>query len=176
MYYVIQVKTGKEQETIEMIRKCKKSTSDFDIFSPFRKELRKYNGQFKEVIIRCFPGYIFVETNNIEQLFFDLYWVPGFTKILGREGLTHNFVPLTEEEARTINILYGKRNNRVTEISDIEIHDGDKITILDGPLVGLKTKIVKTFLHKRKVRVGFVLCNNYVEVDVSVNIISKIDF
>ena len=173
MYYVIQVKTGKEQETINNIKKYKKSDVDFDVFSPYRKELRKYRGEFKEVVVRCFPGYIFVETDDIEQLFYDLYWVPGFQKILGREGLTHNFVPLTEDESRMIDILYSKNNNRITEISDIVVHEGDEIAIIDGPLMGIKTKIVKVFLHKRKVRVGITLCNNYIETDVGINIITR---
>ena len=57
MYYVIHVKTGKEQEAIDDITKYKSHESDFDIFSPFRKELRKYKGEFREVLVRCFPGY-----------------------------------------------------------------------------------------------------------------------
>ena len=173
MYYVIQVKTGKEQDTINNIKKYKRSDVDFDVFSPYRKEIRKYGSEYKEMIVRCFPGYVFVETNDIKQLFFDLYWVPGFTKILGREGLTHNFLPLTEDESRMIDILYSRNNDRITEISDIEVSEGDEISVLDGPLMGLKTKIVKVFLHKRKIRVGLTLCNKYVETDVGINIITK---
>ena len=175
MYYVIQVKTGKEQEAIDNIRKFKKSDVDFDVFSPYRKELRKYGNEFKEVIVRCFPGYIFVETDDIKELFYDLYWVPGFTKILGREGLTDNFLPLTEDESRMIDILYSKNTNRITEISDIEVNEGDEISILDGPLMGMKTKIVKVDLHKRKVRVALTLCHKHIEVDVGINIVSKLN-
>ena len=105
MYYVIQVKTGKEQQAIEDIMTYKPHESTFDVFAPYRKELRKYKGEFKEVIVRCFPGYLFVETEDAKQLFFDLYWVPGFTRLLGREGLTYNFMPLDEDESRMVDIL-----------------------------------------------------------------------
>ena len=74
-----------------------------------------------------------------------------------------------------IDILYSKNSERITEISDIEVSEGDEISILDGPLMGLKTKIVKVNLHKRKVRVGITLCNNYIETDVGINIITKIN-
>ena len=36
MYYVIQVKTGKEQKAIEDILKNKPDDPDFDVFAPFR--------------------------------------------------------------------------------------------------------------------------------------------
>ena len=174
MYYVIQVKTGKEQEMIDNIKKHKRSQVDFDVFSPYRKVLRKYGSEYKEVIERCFPGYIFVETNDIEQLFYDLYWVPGFTKILGREGLTHNFVPLTEDESRMIDILYSKNNDRITEISNIEVREGEKIRVLDGPLAGLETQIKKVNLHKRKVTVEYMMCGRLVTSDVAINIVTNI--
>ena len=79
MYYVIQVKTGKEETMIADIKKQLKELSDYDVFAPYRKALRKYKGIQKEVVERCFPGYIFVNTNKPKELFEALYWTPGFT-------------------------------------------------------------------------------------------------
>ena len=73
MYYVIQVKTGKEQKAIEDIMKNKPDDASFDVFAPYRKSLRKFKGENREVVERCFPGYIFVETNDGKQLFKQLY-------------------------------------------------------------------------------------------------------
>ena len=173
MYYVIHVKTGKEQETIDDILKYKSHESTFDVFSPFRKENRKYNGQLKEVLVRCFPGYIFVETDDIKQLFKDLYWIPGYTRILGREGLTDNFLPLDKEESRMIDILYNASTGRTTPISNIEVYEGDKIRILDGPLAGVDANIVKVNLHKRVVKVAFTLASRRVTAIVGINIVTK---
>ena len=176
MYYVIQVKTGKEDKTIEDIKKYKKDQDyDFEIFSPYRESLRKYNGQYKVVKERCFPGYIFVETNDIKQLFFDLYWVEGYTRLLGREGTSYNFVPLNKDESRMIDILYNANTDRTTEISDIEVIEGDKIRIVDGPLMGIQSEIKKVNLHKRTVTIEFELCNRTVEAKIGINIITKID-
>ena len=59
MYYVVQVKTGKEQKAIEDILKNKPDNDpDFDVFAPYRKTQRKFHGEWKEIIERCFPGYI----------------------------------------------------------------------------------------------------------------------
>ena len=56
MYYVVQVKTGQEEKIIDAINKQLKDEKNFDVFSPYRKSIRKYHGVEKEVIERCFPG------------------------------------------------------------------------------------------------------------------------
>ena len=174
MYYVIQVKTGKEEKMIIDIKKQLKDLSDYDVFAPYRKVLKKLKGVQKEVVERCFPGYIFVNTDKPKDLFVALYWTPGFTKLLGREGITNNFVPLNEDESRMIDILYSANNNHITEISNIEVKEGQTIKVLDGPLVGLETQIKKVNLHKRTVEVEFMFCGRLVSASVGINIITDI--
>lgn len=174
MYYVIQVKTGKEQKTIEDILKNKPDDPSFDVFAPYRKVIRKFHGVEKEVIERCFPGYVFVETDNVKQLFKQLYFTPGFTKLLGREADTENFVPLDKDESRMIDILYSRNNNRITEISNIEVKEGQRIRVLDGPLMGLETEIKKVNLHKRTVKVEFMMCGRLVSANVGINIVTDV--
>ena len=175
MYYVIQVKTGKEQQTIEDILKNKPlDDPSFDVFSPYRKAIRKFKGIEKEVIERCFPGYIFVETNNVKELFRQLYFTPGFERLLGREEGTENFVPLDKDETRMIDILYSRNNNRITEISNIEVKEGQTIRVLDGPLQGLETQIKKVNLHKRTVTVEFMMCGRLVTSPIGINIVTDV--
>ena len=174
MYYVIQVKTGKEQTAIDDILKNKPDEESFDVFAPFRKAIRKYHGVEKEVIERCFPGYVFVETNNVQQLFKQLYFTPGFQKLLGREEGTENFVPLDKDESRMVDILYSKNSDRITEISNIEVKEGEMIRVLDGPLMGLETQIKKVNLHKRTVLVEFMMCGRLVTAPIGINIITNI--
>ena len=173
MYYVIHVKTGNEEKIIESINRQIGAKQGFEVFAPFRKSIRKYKGVEKEVIERCFPGYIFVETDKPKELFFDLFWVPEYTRLLGREGLTYNFVPLDEEESRMIDILYSKNSNRITEISDIQVEEGQKIVVLDGPLMGITATIKKVNLHKRQVTVEFIFCGRPVEAKLAINIITR---
>ena len=174
MYYVIQVKTGKEQKAIEDIMKNKPDDASFDVFAPYRKTLRKYKGVMKEVVERCFPGYVFVETSDVKKLFFELYWIPGYTRLLGRDGDSYNFVPLDKDESRMIDILYSKNNNRITEISNIEVKEGEMIRVLDGPLFGLETQIKKVNLHKRTVTINFMMCGRLQSADLAINIITNV--
>ena len=174
MYYVVQVKTGKEQQAIEDIMKNKPDDRVFEVFAPYRKALRKFKGQMKEVVERCFPGYIFVETDDVQGLFIQLYWTPGYTRLLGREADTYNFVPLDKDESRMIDILYSKNNDRITEISNIEVKEGEMIRVLDGPLAGLETQIKKVNLHKRKVTIEYTMCGRLVTSDIAINIVTNI--
>ena len=173
MYYVIQVKTGNEQKVIGKINNLEGRIHDYDAFVPCRKTLRKYKGEFKPVIERCFPGYVFVETNHPKELFFDLSKIEEFTRLLGREGLTYNFNPLDENESRTIDILYGKNIHRVTDLSLVEVEEGKTIRILKGPLENIKGTIKKVNLHKRKVTVSIMLINRSVDVDVGIDIVTR---
>lgn len=175
MYYVIQVRTGKEEKTIGAIKKQLGEKQGFDVFTPSRKVLRKFHGEFKEVEERCFPGYVFVETQDPFELFKDLYWTPEYTRLLGREGYTENFLPLNEDEERMINILYNANSERKTEISDIEVVEGQRIRVITGPLMGIESIIKKVNLHKRTVVISFMLCEREVEATVGINIISKIE-
>ena len=174
MYYVIHVKTGKEEKAIEDIKKQLGDKEGFDVFVPFRKSIRKYKGVEKEVTERCFPGYIFVETDNVKKLFEALYWTPGYTRLLGREGLTYNFLPLSEGESRVIDILYSKNSDRITEISDIVVHEGQIIRVVDGPLMGLLASIKKVNLHKRTVTIETTVCGRAVELNVGINIVTDL--
>lgn len=175
MYYVVQAKTGKEEKTISAIKKQLGDKPGFDVFAPTRSVMRKYHGEFKEVIERCFPGYIFVETDKPKDLFDDLYFTPEYTRLLGREGLTENFLPLNKDEERMINILYNANHERKTEISDIEVIEGQRIRVISGPLMGNESVIKKVNLHKRKVTITIPFKGRDIEVDVGINIIGKIN-
>lgn len=175
MYYVVQVKTGQEEKTISAIKKqLGNDITSFDVFAPYRKSIRRYKGTSKEVIERCFPGYVFVETDYPKDLFFHLFWVPEFTKLLGREGLTYNFVPLNEDEARVIDILYSRNSNRTIEISDIIVHEGQIVRVVTGPLEGLLGHIKKVNLHKRMVIIEYTLCGRLVTSALPINIITDL--
>lgn len=176
MYYVIQVKTGQEDKTMEDIRKIAAGDPYFEVFSPYRKGLRKYKGVMKEVKERCFPGYLFVETNEIERLFRDLYAVPDFTRLLGgQDNNNRHFEALNEGEARMIEILYGHEHSRVTPLSEISFGEGDKITVISGPLLYMEGKIKKMNLHKRKATIEVSLFDRAIETEVGIDIIAKIN-
>ena len=65
MYYVIQVQTSKEQKMIEEIKKHLSSEILEDAFSPLYVQRKKIKGEWIDVEKPAFPGYIFIERDNI---------------------------------------------------------------------------------------------------------------
>ena len=67
----------------------------------------------------------------------------------------------------------GKENNRITDISLIDIKEGNKIEVVEGPLVGFEGRILKVNLHKRTVSVLLDMCGREIEVLLGIDFIKK---
>ena len=94
--------------------------------------------------------------------------------MLGREALTYNFVPLDKDESRVIDILYSRNTNRVLEISDIVVNEGQIVRVVTGPLEGLLGKVKKVNLHKREVEIEYMMCGHLVTSKLSINILTDL--
>ena len=67
-WYVVQVRTGKEEE---IVKKCQFYIDHdilIDCFIPITKKKKKYHGTWHIVDDILFKGYIFIITNQVEQL------------------------------------------------------------------------------------------------------------
>ena len=85
-WYVVQVRTGKEEE---IVKKCQFYIDHdilIDCFIPITKKKKKYQGTWHIVDDILFKGYIFMITNQVEQLYTQLKKVPDLTKLLGNDG------------------------------------------------------------------------------------------
>lgn len=175
MYYVIQVQASKEERMIEEIKRH--ITKDFliDIFSPLYVQRKKIKGQWVDCEKPAFPGYIFIETENIKEVFRELYYVEGFAKLLGRESNSENFLPLSKSESKMVEVLYGKQNDHTLGVNQIQLEQGMKIRVLKGQLFGLEGLIKKINLHKRNVTITFPFGGKAIEATVGIDIVDKID-
>ncbi|NLB11704.1 hypothetical protein GX831_04605 [bacterium] len=171
MYYVVQVSTGQEAETMELIKKKISPELVLDVFSPTLKYRRKFKTGWREVTKRCFPGYIFIESPSPQALFLELYKIPMFTRLLGKDRSSDGFVPLTKEESDLIDTLADKNNDRTVDISNVKISEGQIVHVLDGSLTGRLVKLVKVNLHKPLVNVSFDMMGREMTVDLGINIV-----
>jgi len=176
MYYVIQVQTSKEELTIADIKKHFSSDILNDVFYPTFVQRKCIKGEWKDIEKPAFPGYIFLETDNVKEAFHQLYYVEGFARLLGRESNTENFLPLNEQETRMIEILYGKENNHRLGINEVDLQEGMKIKVLKGQLFGLEGLIKKVNLHKRFVVITFPFGGKSIEATVGIDIVDKVDY
>lgn len=167
MWYVIQTETGREEEVLSLMRRLldKRLCSRYMILEA--EWPKRSGGQWLLLRKAMFPGYIFVETKEAEEVFFQLKQIPKLTKILGNEKF--EFVPLTEKEIlflkkisgnteQEIQMLRGdgreESENRekdcfVVRPSEIAVNQDGTIDVIRGPLKAFEKEILRINLHKR---------------------------
>ena len=144
MWYVIQVRTGSE----ENIRLQCEANIPQDVmercFIPYYEERRRIRGEWMTLKKILFPGYVFLITEEIDELFYQLKKVIGLTRLLGAGD---EIIPLTERE-RDFLLRFGGEN-QIVEMSE-GIIEQSRIRIMSGPLMGMEGQIRKIDRHKRK--------------------------
>lgn len=167
MWYVIQVCTGTE----EAVRvQCERKLSSHVMercFIPYCEQMRRYQKQWHKEKKILFPGYVFVVSDRLDQLFFELKNVSGLTKLI---GTGQDIVPLSQQEVDLIRRLGGDED--VVTISEGVI-EGGKVIITDGPLMGMEGCIRRIDRHKRLAYLEIEMMGRLVETQVGLEIVSK---
>lgn len=167
--YVIQVIGGREN-TVQQLVASRASDLITECFAP-RCELRKrYNGEWKTVKELLFPGYLFVDTTDVEALFRRLKEVPAFTRLLGNER--DRFVPLDREEVAWIESLTTSQT-RVLQMSEGVI-EGDRVIVTKGPLKGHEALISKIDRHKRLAYLDLCILGRRKTIRVGIEIVARL--
>ena len=169
MWYVMQVFTGKEENTKLQCEKLKElyPLAFEKIIIPYAKNRMKYGNNWELVKKILFPGYIFIVTDNLNECLKLIKKVEGMTKILGDGEV---MIPLSKDEEYLLLRLGGEE--QVVEISEGMI-EGTKVIITDGPLKGLETMIRKIDRHKRKAFIEVEMLGGHRMVSVGLEIIKK---
>ncbi len=166
MWYVVQVRTGDELKVADRL-KLEVKTDNEDVFVPLFERRKCVKGEWTKVTKPLFPGYIFFQTDDAEDLYWRLKKLIAFTKILatGRE-----YTPISAEEEMFIKNLIGE--DYVAEQS-IGVIEGDKIIVKQGPLYGLEGSIIKINRHKRIAIIRADFMGGPREIKVGLEIIDK---
>ena len=167
MWYVIQVRTGTEEE---IQRQCEtiidKSILEKSFIPKYEQE-RKYQGEWHTELKALFPGYVFLVSEEKEKLFFELKRIMGLTKLL---GTGETIVPLTNEEVNFLLRLGGKE--QTVEMSE-GIIENDRVVVTSGPLKGNEGLIRKIDRHKRKAWLEIEMFGRTVEMQVGLEVVGK---
>lgn len=132
----------------------------------------------KATVIReekiLFPGYVFVRSELQTQTFKayaqqNLYNLPGFIKILSYKESELDALSL--DEIRFLQPFFKNKGEFEFSIGFIE---DDQVVITSGPLVGLESKIININRHKKQARLQVTLFNEIKEINVSLEILSKL--
>lgn len=156
MYYVIQVAAGMEEKVEKQIRSVVGEELYSRCFHPMRCIKKKFRGEWIELHEKLLPGYVFITSDCIQELYKKLKYVPAFTKLLGKEDET--FISLPDDEIEWLEqITKSQDQSMEVSLSRVSVSEDDVVTILSGPLKDMEGYIRKIDLHRRiaKVEVNF---------------------
>lgn len=175
MYYVIQVAPGKETDTELFIAKRIEGEACASCFHPVRHVRKKFHGEWVDRREKLLPGYVFLCSENAEELFFALKRIPMLTKLLGCSQ--EFFTPLTDRETVWLEALVsvdrdGRINGEVP-LSQIEINENDEIRILSGPLQNMAGMVKRINLHRRIAEVEVEFMGRKTVIHLGIEMVQK---
>ena len=167
MYYCMQVSPYEEERVIEWVKVRVDAALYSEIFHLTRTMRRKFKGNWNDYVQKLLPGYVFVETAEIEEFHQALRRIPLMTKLLGRGGEAYS--PLNASEETWLSQLKGA--NGEVAVSFIRIMEDGEVKILSGPLIGLAGQIERINLHKRYAAVAVELMGVRTTVHMGIEIV-----
>ena len=159
-YFVIHLKTRSEDE---FIARAESMLDDGEArFIWLRRSLRiRKRGEWIETLAPIFPGYLFVEAQEISpELFLKVKRIPGFFRFLLSN---ENIVPLSQVDVQLIShfLSFGQ----VVEKSVVYFDAGKRIRVVSGPLKELEGKIIKVDRRKGRAKVKLDMFENSFLID-----------
>lgn len=167
MWYAVMVRSGTEEEIRKQCRAVVPTEVLEDCFIPRYESMKRYRGEWHKEKKVLFPGYVFMVSEDVEQLFQKLKQVAGLTKLLGTGD---EIVPLAEEEIRLLKDFGNEE--QVVKLSK-GIIAGAQVIIKEGPLKGYEGCIRKIDRHKRLAYLELEMMGRKVEAQVGVEIVEK---
>ena len=167
MLYVIKVKAGEEHRTLSELDSFIRLEGE-EFFVPVYDRKKKYKGEEKLVTSVLFPGYLFCKTDDVTDLFLRLRKIIKLTKFL-RAGA--DFLSVSAEEEDNLIILGGEDHHVKVSMGIIE---GSNVRIISGPMEDFKGPLLHIDRHKKLARVGMEIGGQLKEVEVGLEIISKL--
>lgn len=168
MWYVIQTRIGDENTCRYLCNKRLSTELYQEIFIPKYIEKMHFQRKWHDVTKVLFPGYVFVDTKDIEGVSKELRKIERFARVLKNAG---EVVPITYEEE-----IFLKRMMD----SDHIIHCstgliiGNRICITDGPLRDYYGFIKKVDRHRRVAKLEIDLFGRMTPVEVGLEILARI--
>ena len=156
MWYVMQVRTGTEENIRCQCQRLISSNVLERCFIPYYQQKKRFQGEWHIQERILFPGYVFLIRKVI-----------GLTKLIGTGD---EIVPLVQEEIDLL-MKIGK-DKQLVEMSS-GIIENDRVQILAGPLMGMEGNIRRIDRHKRTAYLEIEMFGRTVEMKVGLEIIRK---
>ena len=149
-WYVIQTKSGDEEELQGFIESVLPAGLEVSFFIPLYEDVWRSGGRGHISIQRLFPGYLFAETAMPEELFMVLKKIPRFTRLLNMEDDSGEkvFLSISEDDEDFLKSLMDEEH--VIRVSYIHKNNNGRIDNLIGPLKRYENSITKLDIPHRR--------------------------
>ena len=145
MWYVLQTTTGQEEKLVQLIHELVTSELYEDCFVAYYERVWRRQQQSVVHVERLFPGYVFIITQNPEELFFQLKKVPAMSKLIAVDR--YEFLPIKIEEETFFYDLLDREH--IARLSYVETDTQGQIKKIYGPVGKYADRIRKCCFKKR---------------------------
>ena len=172
-WYVLNVMAGQENkvatEIKSMITKNLVSNYIAEVVVPTKPVIKIRKGQKVQEAQKLFPGYVFINANNITGEIYNL--INSIPKVMGFLGGKNNPQPVADSKMEEILKLCLEQNlNSKSLIFEI----GESLNIIEGPFESF-TGVVEDFdLEKQKVKISVLIFGCATSVELDVNQVEKV--
>lgn len=170
MWYAIQVTTGQEESTAQLISGRVPDELLEEVFYPRYEVLRKVRGERVVAVKPLIPGYLIASTRQPSLLQERLRALPVFARVLCTDGVP---TPLEPEEARIIG-AFTQPGMRVVPMSRA-VKEGERVRVLDGPLVGQEVLITNVDRHKCQASIEMDFCGRRVSTRLGLVVFNEVE-
>jgi transcriptional antiterminator NusG len=171
-WYSFFVQSGKEEE-IKLFMDRFYALQHLSCLVPKRMIPERKQGKTRHCTKVLFPGYIFIQTGQIHDLYYNIKKTPYILYMVNGGIHKHDqaanfFTPIPKEQMDWLIQLCGV--NGTMGYSDIII-GGNQIKVTSGPLLGKEAMIRKIDKRKSRAKIEVQLLNEVKLIDVGINVL-----
>jgi transcriptional antiterminator NusG len=167
MWYAVQVKTGEEEKIKLLCSKFITGNILKECFIPYYERQKKYQGCWHKSRELLFPGYIFMVSDQKDELRINVGKIPYLIKILGDGS---EIIPLNEKEVEFL-MKFGQKEHCV-RMSQGYI-EKERIIITEGPMKSFTGVIKKIDRHKRIAVIEMDFFGRATDIHIGLEIVAK---
>lgn len=168
-WYVLRCKTGQEERIIHSCRTHLTADVLEEAFIFRSERLWRTEGRWIPLMRDMFPGYVFLQSSCPELLHCELDQFRKILRIMEEPGY---LISVYQEEEKFLRELCGVRHVLELSYGYNDIEEG-KPRIVNGPLNGLESKILKINWHKRIAILGMQVARKEKIVWAGVDLLSE---
>lgn len=176
-WFVASTQSGQENTVKHNILKRLESSEKADtvarlIVAEIEEEVLNKDNKVVVKKRNLYPGYIFLEMEMSDEMWFLIRNTPGVTGFIGSSGRGAKPFPVDYEDIEPILKRLGHVDKKMYDRYSID----DYVRVIDGPLVGTEGRIIELDRETGNVKIEAVFFGRVTTADINFALIEKVNF